>query len=396
MRIAFVTETFLPKVDGIVNTLCHLLRYLAERNHASLLIAPAGGPRHFAATPVWGVPGWQFPLYRELRLAPPVDMHRPLSQFRPDVVHSLNPVSLGLAGLWWARWNRVPAVASYHTDVPGFAQRWGWGWAAPGLWAFFRAVHNAFDLNLAPSRFTRAELHGRGFKHVKVWGRGVDTHQFGPHQRTAAWRDRLTGGAPDKPLLLYVGRLSPEKRADWLRPVIDHLPHARLAIVGDGPQRADLERLLAGTPTVFTGYLTGHDLAQAYAAADVFVFPAANETLGNVVLEALASGLPVVAPRAGGVLDHVRPGHTGLLFDPESIQSLVQLTALLVHNTSLRAYMAESARRYALSRTWPDTFDGLLGQYTALIHRRQRAERRARLHGLGWAWAPMGRTDHPC
>jgi len=371
MRLALFTETFLPKVDGIVNTLCHLLEHLAARGHETILFAPEGGPNQYAQTPVYGLPAWQFPLYRELRLASPfASVASKLHRFQPDLVHVLNPVSLGLAGVWHARLRNWPLIASYHTDVPGFARRWGYGWAEPFIWAFFRSIHNTAHLNLAPSRITQQELRAHSVRRVKVWGRGVNTTLFHPNQRTAEWREKLTGGQPQAPLLLYVGRLSPEKRVTWLQPLLESLPEARLAVVGDGPQRAELENLLGNERTVFTGYLRGESLARAYAAADVFVFPAANETLGNVVLEAMASGLPVVAPRSGGLLDHVTHGRNGLLFETNELNEWVQATARLVHYPELARALGAHGRLHAETRRWETVLDGLLDEYALLLTRR--------------------------
>ncbi|NJN96604.1 MAG: glycosyltransferase family 1 protein [Anaerolineales bacterium] len=371
MRIAFFTETFLPKVDGIVNTLCHVLDHLAMRGHASLLFAPEGGPARYANTPVVGLSGFPFPLYPELKLVPPhINLGPRLAAFQPDLIHVLNPVSLGLVGLQQARQLGVPLVASYHTDVPGFAVRWGLGMFHDMLWSYFRWLHNQADLNLCPSRVTLAELEEQGFQRLKVWSRGVDTVRFNPRRRQPEWRQRLTGGQPDAPLFVYVGRLSPEKRVDWLAPVLEAIPSARLAIVGDGPARPALERRLTNTPTVFTGYLGGDDLAHAYAAADIFVFPAANETLGNVVLEAMASGLPVIAPRAGGLLDHVVDGQTGLLFDPESQAHLISTAQQLAGNPDYAHSLGAAGRDRIETQSWTAVLDGLLDDYMVLMGRR--------------------------
>ncbi len=189
MRIALFTETFLPKVDGIVNTLCHLLDHLALRGHSSLLFAPAGGPRRYAHTPVIGLPAIPAPFYPEFMAVPPlVDVRRVLERFQPDVVHLVNPVFLGLAGLRAARQMWIPVVASYQTD-----------------------------LNVTPPRVTQADLEAHGFAHVKVWHRGVDTALFHPSRRNEKWRERLSAGDPARPLLLYAGRLAPEKRVETKR-----------------------------------------------------------------------------------------------------------------------------------------------------------------------------------
>lgn len=374
MRIAFFTETFLPKIDGIVNTLCHLLDHLAVRDHTSLLFAPQGGPFRYAHTSVIGLSGIPFPLYPELKLVPPhIDVSRRLAAFQPDLIHVLNPFSLGVVGLNQARALQVPLVASYHTDIPGFAVRWGLGLFRDPLWAYLRWLHNQADLNLCPSRATRLELEAQGIQRTRIWSRGIDTRRFNPAQRRQEWRLKLSGGQPDAPLLLYVGRLSPEKRVHWLRPLLAALPQARLAVVGDGPARSELERLFADTPTVFTGYLQGEDLAQAYAAADIFVFPAANETLGNVVLEAMASGLPVVTARAGGVLDHVRENETGLMFEPESQDSLIAAVSQLVADEDSARRLGANGRVRVQHRSWAAVLDGLLDDYETLIESRMPA-----------------------
>ena len=370
LRVALFTETFLPKVDGIVNTLCHLLDYFAEREYVSLLFEPEGAPARYAKTDIVAWKGVRFPQYPEMQLIPPVVDPLPwLDKFQPDLVHLINPVSLGLAGLRAARHLRLPVVASYQTDLPGFARRWGLGFLAEPLLRYLRWLHNQCDLNLTPSRFTQSELIATGYHRVHVWKRGVDTGHYHPNRRTNEWRQRLSGGHPDAPLLLYVGRLAPEKRVEWLRRLLAMLPQARLAIVGDGPSRPALERLFAGTPTTFTGYLRGADLACAYATADVFVFPAANETLGNVVLEAMASGLPVVAPRSGGLLDHVTDGKTGLLFEPEQESGMAEAVRLLLDQPAYARQLGEAGRRYTETITWTKTLDGLTRMYTRVIAR---------------------------
>jgi glycosyltransferase involved in cell wall biosynthesis len=188
------------------------------------------------------------------------------------------------------------------------------------------------------------------------------------------WRNRLSSGKADAPLLLYVGRLSPEKRVHWLQPIMTALPEVHLAIIGDGPQRPALERIFAGTRAVFAGYLRGDDLACAYAAADIFVFPAANETLGNVVLEAMASGLPVVAPHSGGLLDHVTHGKTGLLFPPDETEGLASAVKQLVSNPAWARALGEAGRAHVEGQSWEAVFDNLLADYEGVIHRCHRRE----------------------
>lgn len=368
MRIALFTETFLPKIDGIVNTLTYALNHFERRGHECIVFAPEGGPSRVGSAEVIGLPAYPFPLYPELKIVPPhFDVLDRLEAFHPDIVHAAGPFAIGLIGVRHARQIGVPLVASYHTDIPGFAARWGLDILVEPLWAYLRWVHNQADLTLCPSSATLNGLAARGFERLGLWARGVDTHRFSPAHRSPQWRARLGADTTGAPLLLYVGRLSPEKRIGWLRPVLDALPDARLAIVGDGPQRPELEALFAGTPTVFTGFLSGHELAATYAAADVFVFPAANETFGNVVLEAMASGLPVIAARAGGPLDVVADGESGLLFEPESLPSLIDAAQHVVLETSLAQQLAAAGRLRAEARSWDMVLDGLLIDYQSLL-----------------------------
>jgi len=368
MRIAFVSETFLPNFDGVARTLCRVLEHMEARGHESLVLAPDGAPERVHGARVVGLSGLRFPLYPAIRLVPPlVDLRPRLRAFRPDLVHVLNPLSLGIAALRQARELQLPVVASFHTDLPGFARRWGLGLFSGTLWTALRWVHSMADLNLCPSPTTLRLLERQGVPRLDLWTRGVDTERFDPRLRSPSWRARLTGLAPEAPLIVYVGRLSPEKRVDWCRDLLHAAPGARLAIVGDGPQRSELQKLFAGTRTVFTGALHGEDLARAYACADVLVYPGADETFGNVVLEAMASGVPVVAARSGGPLDIIEDGKTGLLFEPEERSSLVACVSRVLADRALARDMGHAARAEAEARDWPAVLDGLLDTYRSLL-----------------------------
>ncbi len=370
MRIAIFTETFLPKWDGIANTLCYLLNHLAKRGHESLMFAPQGGPDQYANTPVIGLPSMACPFYPDLKVVPPLfNVKQQLAAFKPDLVHLVNLASLGLVGMRQARDLGIPVVASYHTDLPGYTKHYGLGVLRDPTWAYFRWLHNQADMNLCPSHFTKAELEAHGFERVHVWGRGVDTERFHPKHRNLGWRRRLCDGDAEAQLLLYVGRLAVEKRVDWLRPLLDVLPDAHLAIVGDGPMRSDMERRFAGTKTVFTGYLEGQALAQAYASADLFVFPSANETFGNVILEAMASGIPAVAAGSGGPLDHIVHNQTGWLCDPYDPADFTALAWRYASSRTQLRKIGQAARAYAETQTWEMILDGLLGKYTQVLQK---------------------------
>jgi phosphatidylinositol alpha 1,6-mannosyltransferase len=383
MKIAFFSEVFLPKVDGIVNTLCHLLDHLTHSGVASLLIAPQGSPEYYNNTRIISAPAVPFPFYPEIKLASPwLNVDAELEAFRPDLIHILNPVALGLGGLRYARSHNIPLVASYHTDIPGFATRWGFGFLSGGLLSYLRWIHNQADLNLCPSRATQSELARQGYKRLRVWTRGVDTLKFSPSHATPEMRTRLTSGRGCSRLLIYVGRLSAEKRIDWLKDILLAHPGTHLAVVGDGPQRPQLEETFRNLPVTFTGYLRGQELSAAYASADVFVFPGANETFGNVALEGMASGLPVVAPRAGGMLDFIEDEHNGLLFDPENRSSLLEKTSRLIHDLPFAHRIALLGRRTAELRGWNSVLDGLVTQYSDLIQRGCASPTRQKLSSL--------------
>ena len=364
MRIALFTETFLPKIDGVVNTLCYLLDHLQRRGHDALLFAPAGAPPRYAATEVVGIKGRRFPAYPELTVVSPfTDVSAQLAAFQPDLVHVLNPFFLGVAGVRQAHKRGIPLVASYHTDIPGYCRRYGYGFLARPAWRYIRWLHGKAALNLCPSSVTCRELAGQQVRILKVWTRGVGTERFSPAWRCAEMRDHLSGGETRKPVLLYVGRLAAEKRVDWLADLVHAVPGARLAIVGGGPAEDALRARLRGAPAVFAGFLRGEELSKAYASSDLFVFPSANETFGNVVLEACASGLPTVAADAGGVVDIVRHEDNGLLFPPEERAAFANAVQRLVEDRELAATCARRARAFALSRSWTAVLGGLLDDY---------------------------------
>jgi glycosyltransferase involved in cell wall biosynthesis len=368
MRVAIFAETFLPKWDGIANTTCRLLEHLERRGIESLMFAPEGAPERYAGTPIIGEPCFPLPFYPELRLAQPrAGVGEELADFQPDVVHLINPALMGTAGLRRAKDLGVPVVASYHTDVPGYLEKYNLNLFRDFLWSFFRWVHNQADLNLCPTQWIRRQLTEQGFERVGIWGRGVDCELFRPERRTAAWRERLTDGNPDAPLLVFAGRLALEKRVDVLRPVLDEVPSVRLAILGDGPERTNLEALFAGTPTVFTGKLDGEDLAAAYAAGDIFTFPGENETFGNVVQEAMASGLPCLVAAHSGLRDRVRNGVDGFLFEPGNSAQLATQVRWLLSDPLYRRELAGNALEFARTQTWEANLDGLLGQYESVI-----------------------------
>lgn len=354
MRIALFTETFLPKVDGIVTRLRHTVDHLQRIGNQVLVIAPDGGITEHKGAKVYGVSGFPLPLYPELKMALP----RPaigyaLEEFQPEIIHVVNPAVLGLSGIFYSKVLKIPLVASYHTHLPQYLQHYGLGMLEGLLWELLKAGHNQASLNLCTSTAMVEELSGHGIERVDLWQRGVDTELFHPDLANLEMRSHLSQNHPESPLLLYVGRLSAEKEIERIKPILEAIPQARLALVGDGPHRQALEKHFSGTNTHFVGYLMGQELGSAFASADAFIFPSRTETLGLVLLEAMAAGCPVVAARSGGIPDIVTDGVNGYLFDPKAdIQDAVNATIRLLKNAKERDNIRHNARREAERWGW--------------------------------------------
>src|SRR5262245_10865129 len=314
MRIAIIAEVFLPKVDGVVNRTVNLIRQLVRRDDQVLVVCPHADGRTDSPAPVVEFPSFPFPLYPEYRVGLPDErLAKEVERFAPDVLHYINPFAFGFrcydvlhrAGL------RVPSVFSFHTLYGELVKQYkALRPLSAVLWWMMREYHNRADVNITVSSVMQEELVKRGFRRVRCWPPAVDGRLFHPGRKSPEM-SRLTGGRPEKPLLLTVSRLAPEKNVGFLADVLDQVPGACLAVVGDGPRRAELERQFAGRDAHFLGYLKGEELAAAYASADVFVYASETETMGNVVLEAMACGCPVVAAQAGGVPSLVSHGRTG-------------------------------------------------------------------------------------
>lgn len=375
MRIALFTETFLPKVDGIVTRLKHTVEHLQKQGDEVLIFSPEGGLKEYKGAKINGIKGIPLPLYPELKLAiPNPSIGFSLRRFKPDLVHVVNPAVLGLGGIFYAKKYDIPLVASYHTHLPQYLHHYNLGALEGLLWEMLKLAHNQAKLNLCTSTAMVNELLSHGIERVDLWQRGVDTDSFHPDLFCQKMRDRLSLGNPDAPLLLYVGRVSAEKEIDKIKPVLESIPNARLAIVGNGPAREELEALFAGTNTHFVGYLHGQDLGAAYASADAFIFPSSTETLGLVLLEAMAAGCPVVAARRGGIPDIVTDGVNGYLFEPDDPQGAIAATQKLLAKTEEREQLRQNARKEAEKWGWAaataqlrNFYQGVLSQDIALV-----------------------------
>ncbi|MFP3464384.1 glycosyltransferase family 4 protein [Leifsonia sp. SIMBA_070] len=367
MRVAVVSESFLPTVNGVTTSVLRVLDHLAAHGHEAIVICPdAGAPAEYAGFRIHQVPSIA---YRQFPVGlPSPQVQRILAGFGPDVLHAASPFFLGAQAIAAANRLGVPSVAIYQTDVAGFARRNGLGVTSAIAWKYVRWVHEGADLTLAPSAASEYDLRTAGVSRVGRWGRGVDLERYHPNKRrtpaAAALRERLS---PDGETVVgYVGRIAPEKQVERLR-ALRGIGGLSVAIVGDGPSRDQVARELRGLNVHWLGRLGGEDLATAYAAFDVFAHTGSEETFGQTVQEAHASGLPVVAPRAGGPIDLVEHGVDGLLFPPSDDRALRAAVSMLVHDGAFRRRMGEAGRRAVLGRSWDVICRELTGHYEQVI-----------------------------
>ena len=377
MRVAIVSESFLPQVNGVTNSVLRVIDHLEGHGHEALIIAP-GAPRGQAAgpsrvgvdTPVRYVPAIMFPGVRSLPVGVPTPtIHRALRDFGPDIVHLASPFVLGGAGAFAARRLELPTVAVFQTDVAGFAASYRAGIASRAAWRYLRRLHSSCDRTLAPSSSSAADLRAHGIPRVHRWGRGVDLAQFGPEHADADLVAQWSGASHDddrerKMIVGFVGRLAPEKDVHKLAPLAND-PTIQLVIVGDGPQRKKLAAQLPGA--IFTGALHGADLASAYASFDVFVHAGRHETFCQTIQEAMASGLPVIGPFAGGPRDLVAHCRTGFLLDPDQFEANLPAAIDALRDPVTRARFGGSALAWVRTRTWSAVCDELLGRYRAVV-----------------------------
>jgi phosphatidylinositol alpha 1,6-mannosyltransferase len=364
MRIAVITESFLPDVNGVANSVVRVAEHLLARGHDPLVIAPQphpdAPPVDRLPYPVVRLPSLPLPGYARFRLGIPTRaLTATLRAHGTDVVHLASPFVLGAGGVSAARSLGLPSVAVYQTDVPAYARLYRLG-TQQAAWRWLRRVHNAADRTLAPSSPSVRALRQHGVERVHLWQRGVDAVRYHPARRSAAIRRAL---APNGEVLIgYVGRLATEKHLELLAGAC-RLPSARVVVVGDGPAAASVRKALPGA--VFLGARHGAQLARIYASLDVFAHPGPYETFGQSVQEAMASGVPVVAPAAGGPLDLVRAG-TGHLIAPLDGAAFTAAIADLVHDSGRRARWGAAARAAVADHTWEVVGDQLIDHYAAV------------------------------
>ena len=363
LRVAVVTESFLPQVNGVTNSVLRVLETLASKGHDALVIAPdsAEAPTTYAGFRVKRVPS--LAVKGLLPVGFPQRSMEPLIEgFNPDVIHLASPFFLGKYATRIAQRLSIPTLSIYQTDVAGFARHYGLSIAHNKLTNWVANIHNQTDRTLAPSTWSCEQLQSSGVSNVSLWQRGVDSVKFNPDKRSVALRESFAPAAQNKIIVGYVGRLANEKKIEDLAPLHDR-HDVQLVIVGDGPARQKLERVLPRAR--FVGYQSGEDLAAHYASFDIFVHTGKHETFCQSIQESLASGVAVIAPNSGGPLDLVQHGRTGFLLDTSNSSDLIAAFELLT-DSNTRALMGVAARQSVLHRTWEKVNNQLIDHYREL------------------------------
>ena len=364
LRVVVVTESFLPQVNGVTNSVLRILEHLRAEGHQALVIAPesSGGITEYAGFRVKRVPSLE--MKGLLPVGFPQKMIEPLIDgFNPDVIHLASPFFLGNYASRVAERLDIPTLSVYQTDIAGFARHYGLTVAHDSLKRWVAKIHKRTTRTLAPSNWSCEDLKSTGVPNVHLWPRGVDSQKFSPEKRDINLRCELLGDRPDRKLVGYVGRLANEKRIDDLA-TLDARDDIQLVIVGEGPARSRLEKVLKNAR--FVGYQSGDDLARYYASLDIFVHTGKHETFCQSVQEALASGVPVIAPNFGGPTDLVKHGWTGYLIDTENSYSLNHAVNQILQLAE-PALMGARARESVIERTWLSVNNQLISHYTDLI-----------------------------
>lgn len=364
MKICIVTETFLPSTDGIVVRITKAIDYFLSLGYEVLVIAPdvEGTPKNYKEAMVVTTTAMTFPFYSQRPWGiPSPKVGKYIKAFNPDVVHAVNPISLAASGVIYAKRYNLPLISSFHTNIPNYLAHYGFQFLSPFIWSYIRAFHNASSYNLVTSQAMYDELYERGINNLRVLPKGVDLDNRHPKFFNSEVRKNYLHEGTNK-LIIFVGRLAPEKQVDQIKNLLDKRSDVSLAVVGDGPSRSKLEKHFQGTNTIFTGFKHGKELSEIYASADAFVFPSTSETLGLVITEAMASGLPVIAAYSPPTAEQISHQENGLMYQAGSVEELSQCLDLL-EDPTLLAHIKDQGRKYALQYSWQNASQAMLESY---------------------------------
>lgn len=377
MRIAYFTDTYLPQINGVSNTLKKLGDHLNDQNIKHMFFAPHYDKKlvYSDSSPVARFKSVSLPFYPDCRLSIPsyANLCRIADKFQPDIIHLTDPLGIGLAGLRYG-WDRgIPIVSSFHTNFDVYLKYYKLEYLEGIVWGLFKWFHGFSKLNLCPSHDTWQVLESKGIENLRIWSRGIDLSTFNPNYRSLSVRYHLN--AEDKLIFLYVGRLAPEKDLDILMESIGivnstHADKIQFVFVGDGPYAQEMKEHSYNN-VEFTGYLKGRELSTLYASSDVFVFPSSTETFGNVVLEAMASGLPVIAVNSGGVKENVINNYNGLMCPPRDAFCLAEAIIKLAEEKQFIESLTANAIAHVATKSWYSIFDQLVSDYRSVIEKSQ-------------------------
>lgn len=365
MKIALVTETFLPSTDGVVTRLTNAVDYMVGNGHEIIIICPdiEGIEEEYNGAKIYPMPAFTFFFYTQRAWSlPSLKIKDIFEEFQPDIVHSVNPISLAASGVHYAKKLNIPLICSFHTNTPKYLDHYNFSFLKPHIWSFLRDLHNSAKINLVTSEAMYNLLEENGIEGLRVLPIGVDTINRNERFYSEKMRIKLTDGEVDKILLIFVGRLAPEKEIESLKELMESRDDIRLAIIGDGPSRTDLEELFKDTNTVFTGFLKGEELSEAYASGDAFIFPSVSETLGLVITESMASGTPVIAAYSEPTIEQIKDRENGLIYQKNSLSSL---NACIDSLKDLELYekIKTNGRKYSESFSWENASKVMLDAY---------------------------------
>ena len=372
MKVGIFTDTFIPQINGVTNTINKLIQFFIDAGIEYQLFAPkynsdingSNVDRSFSL---------RFILYPESRIAFPntTRISSKLDFFHPDIIHVMTEFNMGIVGLNYGKKHGIPVISNYSTNYPQYMDYYKAKFLKQHAWNYMKWFHNQCDRTLCPSYVAQDLLHRNGIKNTGIFSRGIDSENFHPYHRNLQLRKTL--GIHDKKSFLYVGRISHEKNLDVLCESYNMLKQkygdsVALVITGDGPYLEKCEKSFP-VDTIFTGFKQGIELSELYASCDYFVCPSTTETFGNVILEAMASGLVVIGADAGGVGEIIQDQKTGLKFQPHNAEALFHCMERVYLSPELGKILIQHAQEYCKTRSWKSIFDTLTEEYRSLAPR---------------------------
>lgn len=362
MKIALFTDTYLPQINGVTNTLKKLLQFYKQSGIEYKVFAPQYENENTDCN-TERFYSFKFLLYPESRVALPsnIRINQTLEAFQPDIIHLMTEINMGYAGLRFGKKHRIPVISNYTTNFSQYTAYYNLNFLKQPVWNYMKWFHTQSDLTLCPSYAVERLLNLHGIHNTKIFSRGIDMKNYNPLYRSNELRKQL--GIHDKTAFLYVGRVSVEKDLDVLCKSYQNLQQrypgeTALVITGDGPYLKECKKNFPDT-TIFTGYKSGKELADIYASCDIFVCPSSTETFGNVILEAMASGLPVIGADALGVGENIKHNINGIKFTARNEDELFASMEKLLLNSSFRDNLIKHGLTYATAKSWDHVFQDL-------------------------------------